>query len=76
MEGHTDNVGGDTYNQDLSEKRAQAARDYLVNQGVSANSIVSRGFGKTKPIDCNDNAEGRQKNRRVEMVVTGATIGS
>ena len=76
MEGHTDNVGGDTYNQNLSEKRAQAALDYLVNQGVSANSIVSRGFGKTKPIDSNDNAEGRQKNRRVEMVVTGATIGS
>ena len=76
MEGHTDNIGGDTYNQTLSEGRAQAVRDYLVSQGVVSGSIVSRGFGKTKPIDTNDSNEGRQKNRRVEMVVTGSTIGS
>ncbi|OGR89328.1 MAG: hypothetical protein A3A86_06905 [Elusimicrobia bacterium RIFCSPLOWO2_01_FULL_60_11] len=76
MEGHTDNVGGDSYNQDLSEKRAQTVRDYLVNQGVPSNSIVSRGFGKTQPMNSNATAEGRQMNRRVEMVVTGESIGS
>ncbi len=76
MEGHTDNVGGDVYNQNLSEKRAQAAMDYLVSQGVAVKSIVSRGFGKTKPIQSNDSSEGRQMNRRVEMIVTGESIGS
>jgi hypothetical protein len=74
VEGHTDSVGGDEYNQQLSEKRAQAARDYLVNQGVSSNLIVSRGFGKTKPVAPNDTSEGRRKNRRVEMVVSGEAI--
>jgi outer membrane protein OmpA-like peptidoglycan-associated protein len=60
----------------LSEKRAQAARDYLVSQGVSRDSITSQGFGEGSPIESNDTAEGRQKNRRVEMVVSGAAIGT
>ena len=76
VEGHTDNVGSDAYNQTLSEKRAQSARDYLVNQGVASNAIESRGFGKTTPIASNDTAEGRQKNRRVEMIVSGDAIGT
>ncbi|OGR84201.1 MAG: hypothetical protein A2901_05830 [Elusimicrobia bacterium RIFCSPLOWO2_01_FULL_54_10] len=76
VEGHTDAVGSDSYNQTLSEKRAQAARDYLVSQGVPPDSIVSRGFGKTKPIASNDGPEGRQKNRRIEIVVSGALIGT
>jgi len=74
VEGHTDSVGSDSSNQTLSERRAQGARDYLVNQGVSADSIVSRGFGSTKPISTNDTIEGRQANRRVELVVSGDAI--
>jgi outer membrane protein OmpA-like peptidoglycan-associated protein len=74
VEGHTDSVGGDALNQTLSEKRAEGARDYLVSQGVSANSIVSRGFGSTKPVASNDTAEGRQSNRRVELIVSGDAI--
>lgn len=76
VEGHTDSVGSDEYNQRLSEKRAQSAQGYLVSQGVSANSITSKGFGKTSPIESNDTPEGRQKNRRVEMVVSGDAIGA
>ncbi len=74
VEGHTDNVGSDTSNQSLSERRAQGARDYLVSQGVSMDSIVSRGFGSTMPISTNDTAAGRQANRRVELVVSGDAI--
>lgn len=76
IEGHTDSVGSDAYNQRLSENRAQSARDYLVSQGIPADSIVSRGFGETNPIESNDTAQGRQKNRRVEMIVSGEAIGS
>jgi len=74
VEGHTDSVGGDALNQTLSERRAQGARDYLVNQGISADSIVSRGFGSTRPVGSNDTAEGRQSNRRVELIVSGDSI--
>ncbi len=74
VEGHTDSVGTDDYNQGLSEKRAQAVRDYLVKQGVSGLSIKSRGFGESNPIASNETAEGRQKNRRVEMIVSGDAI--
>jgi outer membrane protein OmpA-like peptidoglycan-associated protein len=74
VEGHTDSVGGDASNQTLSERRAQSARAYLISQGVSADSIVSRGFGSTHPIASNDTTEGRQNNRRVELVVTGDAI--
>ncbi len=75
VEGYTDNVGGDEYNQQLSEKRAQSAQNYLVSQGVPADSIVSQGFGKTNPIDSNETVQGRQNNRRIEIVVSGAPIG-
>jgi outer membrane protein OmpA-like peptidoglycan-associated protein len=74
VEGHTDSVGNDASNQTLSERRAEGARDYLVSQGVPADSIVSRGFGSTMPIGSNDTAEGRQSNRRVELVVSGDSI--
>jgi outer membrane protein OmpA-like peptidoglycan-associated protein len=74
VEGHTDSVGRDASNQTLSEQRAQGARDYLVSQGVSADSIVSRGFGSTKPIGTNDTVAGRQNNRRVELIVSGDAI--
>lgn len=76
VEGHTDSVGSDQYNQDLSEHRAQSVRDYFVQQGIAAGAIDARGFGKTDPIASNDTAEGRQQNRRVELVLSGDAIGS
>jgi outer membrane protein OmpA-like peptidoglycan-associated protein len=76
VEGHTDSVGTDEYNQTLSEKRADAVRQYFVQQGVSADSIEARGFGKAVPIASNDTPEGRQQNRRVELVLSGDAIGN
>ena len=75
VEGHTDAVGSDEYNQQLSEKRAVVVRDYLVQQGIPADTIVSRGMGKTQPVASNDTSEGRQQNRRVELVLSGEAIG-
>jgi len=75
IEGHTDSVGGDEFNQRLSEQRAGSVLDFLAQQGVSASSMTSRGFGKTQPVASNDTTEGRQKNRRVELVVNGEAIG-
>jgi outer membrane protein OmpA-like peptidoglycan-associated protein len=74
--GYTDNVGGDAMNQKLSENRAGAVRDYLVAQGVATPSVSATGFGNTSPVATNDNASGRQENRRVELVVSGDAIGS
>jgi outer membrane protein OmpA-like peptidoglycan-associated protein len=76
VEGHTDSVGSDEYNQNLSEQRAEAVRDYFVQQGIAATSIEARGFGKSEPIASNDTPEGRQQNRRVELVLSGDAIGS
>ena len=76
VEGHTDSIGGDEYNQTLSERRAESVRDYFVQQGIPANSIEARGFGKTEPIASNDTPEGRQQNRRVELILSGEAIGS
>jgi outer membrane protein OmpA-like peptidoglycan-associated protein len=73
--GYTDNVGGDAMNQTLSENRAGSVRDYLVQQGVATNSVSSKGFGRTLPVSSNDNAAGRQQNRRVELLVSGEAIG-
>ena len=74
--GYTDNVGGDAMNQTLSENRAGSVRDYLVQEGVLRNSVTARGFGNTMPVSSNNNAAGRQENRRVELVVSGEAIGS
>ncbi|HEX6881578.1 MAG TPA: OmpA family protein [Terriglobales bacterium] len=74
IEGYTDNVGSDTYNMQLSEKRAETVRNYLVSQGVNANNITARGFGETAPVASNDSPAGRQQNRRVELVVSGEAI--
>jgi outer membrane protein OmpA-like peptidoglycan-associated protein len=74
--GYTDNVGGDDMNQKLSENRAGAVRDYLVEQGVTTNSVSAKGYGNTLPVASNDNSAGRQENRRVELVVSGDPIGS
>jgi outer membrane protein OmpA-like peptidoglycan-associated protein len=76
VDGYTDNVGGDAMNQTLSENRAGSVRDYLVEEGVAETSVSARGFGNTVPVATNDNAAGRQQNRRVELVVSGEAIGS
>ena len=75
VEGHTDSVGSDEYNQSLSERRAESVRDYFVQQGIPGDSISAQGFGKTEPVASNDTAEGRQQNRRVELILSGDAIG-
>jgi len=74
--GYTDNVGGDAMNQTLSENRANSVSDYLVREGVSSNSVSSKGFGNTLPVASNDSSAGRQQNRRVELLVSGEAIGT
>ncbi|HLH07375.1 MAG TPA: OmpA family protein [Terriglobales bacterium] len=76
IDGYTDNIGAAEYNQQLSEERAAAVRDYLISQGVSANNVIAQGFGKSDPIASNATPEGRQQNRRVEMLVSGNAIGT
>ena len=76
VEGYTDSVGGDDYNQQLSENRATSVRDYLTGAGIPTASVTSKGFGKTEPVASNDTAAGRQQNRRVELVVSGDLIGA
>jgi outer membrane protein OmpA-like peptidoglycan-associated protein len=76
VEGHTDSVGGDEYNQQLSEHRATAVRDYLTQAGIPTNSVSAKGFGKTQPVASNETTAGRQQNRRVELVVSGEIIGT
>jgi outer membrane protein OmpA-like peptidoglycan-associated protein len=75
VEGHTDSIGSDEYNQRLSEQRASTVRDYLVAQGVPNPSVTAVGFGKSRPVVSNDTDAGRQQNRRVELVVSGEPIG-
>ncbi len=75
IEGHTDSLGTDDYNQRLSERRADSVLSYLREQGINPGAIVARGFGEARPIVTNDTAEGRQQNRRVELVVSGESIG-
>jgi outer membrane protein OmpA-like peptidoglycan-associated protein len=70
IEGHTDSVGSDEYNLDLSQRRANAVRDYLVESGISVSMIVSTvGVGKAHPIASNDTKEGQSRNRRVEIII-------
>jgi outer membrane protein OmpA-like peptidoglycan-associated protein len=76
VEGYTDSVGSDAFNQTLSEQRAGAVRDYLVQQGLDPSSITATGFGKTNPVASNDTAMGRQQNRRVEIIISGEVIGT
>jgi len=76
VEGHTDSIGSDEYNQRLSEQRADAVRDYLAAQGVPSGSVTAVGLGKAQPVASNDTAAGRQQNRRVELVVSGEAIGT
>jgi len=76
VEGHTDSVGGDGYNQRLSEQRGESVRDYLVQQGMALSSVTTRGFGETRPVSSNETSAGRQQNRRVELVISGDIIGA
>ena len=76
VEGHTDSTGGDDYNQRLSDQRGTAVRDYLTQQGMSSGSVTSKGLGETQPVASNDTAQGRQQNRRVELVISGQVIGT
>jgi outer membrane protein OmpA-like peptidoglycan-associated protein len=76
IEGYTDSIGSDEYNQTLSEKRAESVRDYLVSSGVGMNNVAAQGLGKADPVADNSTAAGRKLNRRVEMIVSGDVIGT
>jgi outer membrane protein OmpA-like peptidoglycan-associated protein len=76
VEGYTDSVGDDTFNQTLSENRASSVRAYLMNKGIDPTSVSAVGYGKSNPVASNDNAAGRQQNRRVEIIVSGEIIGT
>lgn len=69
LDGHTDSIGTEKYNQGLSERRAASVQSYLVKKGIASNRITTRGFGETKPIADNKTRDGRAKNRRVEVKV-------
>jgi outer membrane protein OmpA-like peptidoglycan-associated protein len=75
VEGYTDNIGSDEYNQKLSEERADSVREYLVSQSVTDANVSAKGLGKNDPIADNSTDKGRAQNRRVELVVSGAAIG-
>jgi len=75
-EGHTDNVGSADFNQKLSEQRANSVREFIISQGIPAASVTSSGKGFSIPVAPNDTAAGRQKNRRVELIVSGEVIGT
>ena len=69
--GHTDSIGTDAYNQRLSERRAQAVKDYLVSTGIPASKVTTIGKGESQPVATNKTKEGRQKNRRVDIEFKG-----
>ncbi|WP_020208045.1 OmpA family protein [Gilvimarinus chinensis] len=76
IEGFTDSTGSESYNQDLSERRARSVQDTLVSNGVSAARIKTRGYGEAHPVASNDNPSGRLQNRRVEIIIanSGETV--
>jgi outer membrane protein OmpA-like peptidoglycan-associated protein len=76
VDGYTDSIGSEDYNLKLSDHRAGGVRDYLLGEGIAPDNVTAKGFGKDNPVASNDNAAGRQKNRRVEMVVSGDIIGT
>jgi outer membrane protein OmpA-like peptidoglycan-associated protein len=76
VEGYTDSVGSDMSNQTLSENRASSVKAYLIGQGIDPTAITSTGFGKSNPVASNDTSEGRQQNRRVEIIISGEIIGT
>jgi outer membrane protein OmpA-like peptidoglycan-associated protein len=76
IEGHTDSTGSEEFNQTLSQDRADAVRDFLVSQGLNSSSLTAQGLGMNNPTADNNTAAGRQKNRRVEIIVSGEVIGT
>ncbi|MGB6432005.1 MAG: OmpA family protein, partial [Candidatus Acidiferrales bacterium] len=76
IDGYTDSVGTDAFNQNLSDQRAGAVHDYVVAQGLAPASTTAQGFGKSDPVASNDTAAGRQQNRRVEIIISGEVIGT
>lgn len=76
IEGHTDSVGSEAFNQSLSQRRADSVRSYLVNRGVQANRVTTAGLGEGSPVASNDTATGRQQNRRVEVIISNTTTPS
>ncbi len=72
IEGHTDSVGAEEYNRDLSERRAASVKSYLVGQGVASSRVTSTGLGEGSPVAGNESATGRQQNRRVEVIIANA----
>jgi outer membrane protein OmpA-like peptidoglycan-associated protein len=76
VDGYTDSTGTPEYNRDLSQRRADTVRGYMLKQGIPAEAVVSEGFGQENPVATNGTAAGRQQNRRVEMVVSGQSIGN
>jgi outer membrane protein OmpA-like peptidoglycan-associated protein len=75
IEGHTDSVGGEAANLQLSERRADAVRAYLVSQGIDASRVRASGMGEAAPVATNDTSAGRQQNRRVEIVISNPGPG-
>jgi outer membrane protein OmpA-like peptidoglycan-associated protein len=76
IEGYTDTTGTSAFNQTLSEQRANAVRDYLDQQGLDPASVTAEGFGPANPVASNDTSQGRQQNRRVEIIISGEVIGT
>jgi outer membrane protein OmpA-like peptidoglycan-associated protein len=74
ISGHTDNRGNRAMNLDLSRRRAESCRDYLVKKGIAATRLTTEGFGPDKPVDTNDTDEGRQRNRRIDFSVKEVTV--
>jgi outer membrane protein OmpA-like peptidoglycan-associated protein len=72
VEGHTDSTGSDTYNLSLSEQRAESVRSFLTQNGIGAARVLARGYGKAYPVAGNDTSAGRQRNRRVDLVILRA----
>jgi outer membrane protein OmpA-like peptidoglycan-associated protein len=76
IEGHTDDVGSDESNFNLSQRRANSVRSYLVEQGIESSRLSTTGLGEGSPVAGNDSSTGRQQNRRVEVIISNATTAS
>jgi outer membrane protein OmpA-like peptidoglycan-associated protein len=76
IEGYTDSVGSDAYNQSLSQRRADAVKSYLVHQGIDTQRLTSTGNGKSSPVGDNASATGRQQNRRVEVIIPNSLVSA
>src|SRR5262249_12668175 len=75
IDGHTDSTGSLEFNEQLSQQRAEAVRNYLASQGVNSSALTKQGTGPSQPVTANETAAGRQQNRRVELIVSGSSIG-